>query len=162
MKLIKHMMICLCFFCLCSCSKSMGHFKDGTMQLDQLMQNINQKSVKGDWDFPILNETQIPLTKVASLYELDMTQIKENKTYCSLLPAQLGEIAFFHVEESKDAMMKKAIEKRIQDMEKQWGALLMEAGTILQNHKEGRIGEYYYVIVGSDAQKVVNYIQDIK
>lgn len=162
MKLIKHMMITLCFFCLCSCSKSMGHFKDGTMKLDQLIQDINQKSIQGDWSFPILNETQIPLSQVAELYGLDMTQIKNCEAHQSILPAQLGELAFFHVEESKDAMMKQVVEKHIQDMEKHWGTLLMEAEDVLHGCKEGRIGEYYYVIVGSDAQKVVNYIQNIK
>lgn len=162
MKVIKHMMICLCFFCLCSCSKSMGHFKDGTIQLDQLIQKINEKSIKGDWSFPILNESAVSLSQVAELYEIDMTQIKDSKTHQSLLMAQIGEIAFFHVEESKDTMIKESINKRMDDMKTQWGTLLMDAETLLQDHKEGRIGEYYYVIVGSDAQKVVNYIQNIK
>ena len=91
-----------------------------------------------------------------------MINIKECEVHSSLIPAQMGEIAFFHVEEKEDSMMKQAVEKHIAQLKSKWINLILEADAVLSEVKEGRIGEYYYVIVGSDAQKVVNYIQNIK
>lgn len=162
MKIKKYILLFLCFFCLCGCSHGVGKFKDGTIQLSKLTDKINQKSMDGDWQFPILQKEATSLQEVSKLYELDMMHIKECEVHMALIPAQMGEIAFFHVEEKDDAMLKKAIDCHIAQLKTKWGTLLLEADSILSSVKEGRIGEYYYVIVGSDAQKVVNYIQNMK
>lgn len=162
MKMKKYILLFLCFFCLCGCSHGVGKFEDGTMQLSKLSDKINQKSINGDWQFPLLNKDAISLNEVSKLYEMDMINIKECEVHSSLIPAQMGEIAFFHVEEKEDSMMKQAVEKHIAQLKSKWINLILEADAVLSEVKEGRIGEYYYVIVGSDAQKVVNYIQNMK
>ena len=162
MKKKKYILLFLCFFCLCGCSHGIGDFNDGTIQLSKLSDKINQKSMNGDWQFPILDKEALSLNEVSKLYEMDMMNIKECEVHLSLIPAQLGEIAFFHVDKKEDSMMKQTAEKRIAQLKLKWKDLLLEADSILSEAKEGRIGEYYYVIVGSDAQKVVNYIQNMK
>lgn len=132
------------------------------MQLSKLSEKINQKSINGDWQFPVVHQTAISLNEVSKQYAMDMTKIKDCEIHTALIDAQIGELAFFHVDEKDDTMMKQAVEKHIAQLKTKWGNLILEADTLLSNVKEGRIGEYYYVIVGSDAQKVVNYIQNMK
>lgn len=162
MKIKKYILLFLCFFCLCGCSHGIGKFEDGTMQLSKLSERINQKSINGDWQFPVFQQTAISLNEVSKQYELDMTKVKDCEIHTALIDAQIGELAFFHIDEKDDTMMKQAVEKHITQLKTKWGNLILEADTLLSNVKEGRIGEYYYVIVGSDAQKVVNYIQNMK
>lgn len=95
MKMKKYILLFLCFFCLCGCSHGVGKFEDGTMQLSKLSDKINQKSINGDWQFPLLNKEAISLNEVSKLYEMDMINIKECEVHSSLIPAQMGEIAFF-------------------------------------------------------------------
>lgn len=162
MKSIKWFIVCLCVFCLCACSPSMGHFEDGSIELNELVRKINEKSANGEWEFPILQEKETAPNIVSTRYAIDLTQVMDGQVYEALLPAQIGEIAFFHMEEGKEALVKQAIQHRLKELKKEWGTLIYDADELINTCIEGKIGEYYYVMIGRDAQKVVNYIQDIK
>ena len=68
-------------------------------------------------------------------------------------------IALFQVKKEHEGDVKKAIKSRKEALEKQWGAYVPEAADLLYQAKEGRIGQYYYFVLGSDSEKVVNYMQ---
>lgn len=158
----KWCLIILLLVLLCGCSHGLGHFKDGSIDLTKLVAKINQKSVAQDWSFPILNEEGQPAKTVEKNYQLDMTQLETQACYTSVLPAELGELAFFKCEPGKDAILQQGAKTRVEALRREWGELILEANPLLNAYKEGRIGQYYYVIVGSDAQKVVNYIQSFE
>lgn len=97
--------------------------------------------------------------EVEALYQLDMTKIESCMVKTAAVQAQLGEIALFQVKKEHEGDVKKAIKSRKEALKKQWGAYVPEAADLLYQAKEGRIGQYYYFVLGSDSEKVVNYMQ---
>ena len=152
--------LCLCFI-LCGCHHGIGSFDAGTLDVEQLMDRINAKSINGDWQFPIMKEEAWQVSAIQKAYALDVTKVQDAYSRSAILPAELGEITIFKATKEVDALLQQSVEKRIASLKQEWGNILYEADQVMQTVKEGRIGEYYYVIIGVDSQKVVNYIQSM-
>lgn len=161
MKRGKWIIVLCVILLLVSCKAGRGHFEDGSIHLEKVINEINEKSMEADWEFPILNETPWEATQVSQQYALDMKRINSSYVVSSVLSAQLGEISFFNAKEEVDQALKEAANGRLTALQGEWNQTLYEADEILAEAKMGRIGQYYYLIVGRDAQKVVNYIQSL-
>lgn len=162
MKIKQWLLVFFLCMVLGGCRQSLGHFKDGNIDLDQLIIDMNEKTKNQDWEFPYVNQSVKESDETAELYSMDMTNIEHSYRVSSILDAELGEITFFQADESQDERIKQGIEVRLTALKEEWGSLLLESENILSQSKQGRIGEYYYLIVGRDAQKVVNYMQSIE
>lgn len=147
---------------LCGCSKAVGSFQEGTMDMDQLYDRISEQIVDGEWNMGMLNDAYWSKNKIEKAYDMDMTQIEDCFVKSSLIEAQFSEIAFFKVDKKYDDMIKKGIEHRLQTLHSTWGSYIEDAQEQLKKVKQGRIGKYYYMILGEDCKKVVNYIRNYK
>ena len=149
---MKKLLIIGLLLCLMSgCQKNTGTFAQGDKNLSSVFADINEQIADGAFSIPLLKDTALSEREVEALYQLDMTKIESCMVKTAAVQAQLGEIALFQV--------KKAIKSRKEALKKQWGAYVPEAADLLYQAKEGRIGQYYYFVLGSDSEKVVNYMQ---
>lgn len=160
MKKIIGICIC-CMMLLCGCGTSKGSFVEGTMNMDMLFDDLSEQINEGDWNMRPLNDIWWDKSQVEKAYHLDMTMISECYVKSSAAEAEFSEIAFFKVPKKYDADMKDAIHSRIEALEKKWGTYMMDAEAMLKSVRQGRIGKYYYMILGDDSKKVVNYIRNL-
>lgn len=158
---IRFVLCCMMMLMMMGCHKSIGSFQEGTIDLSSVIEQINEKSIDGDWEYPIVNQTAWDGVLIQDTYGLDMTKVQSSYVVSSIVTAQLGELAFFKTEEAYDDIVKEAGNRRISSIKETWKDTLLEGDAILDEAKMGRIGEYYYLIIGRDAQKVVNYIQSL-
>ncbi|MCR0262584.1 DUF4358 domain-containing protein [[Clostridium] innocuum] len=157
----KLIMIGLLLCLMSGCGKDYGTFEQGDKELSRVFSDINEQIDKGSFSIPLLNDRALSDREVETLYHLDMTKIADCMVKTAAIQAQLGEIAIFKVEKKNESYVKKAIESRKEALKKQWGSYVEEADSLLYQAKEGRIGQYYYFVLGSDSEKVVNYMQKI-
>ena len=151
---MKKLLIIGLLLCLMSgCQKNTGTFAQGDKNLSSVFADINEQIADGAFSIPLLKDTALSEREVEALYQLDMTKIESCMVKTAAVQAQLGEIALFQGD------VKKAIKSRKEALKKQWGAYVPEAADLLYQAKEGRIGQYYYFVLGSDSEKVVNYMQ---
>lgn len=146
-------------FLLVGCSSN-GSFDSGIKDFQPLIQYVNTQVENGDWDFGLLQEESLSQESIAEDYQLDVTRIEEAFVYPAISMAQISEIAFFLVEEAVQSIVEEAIAYRKQQLHEQWDTYIEDAKEIIDNACEGRIGKYYYFIVGIDAEKMVNYISN--
>lgn len=149
--------ILLCL--LCGCRENNGTFAQGDKNLSSVFSDINEQIADGAFSIALLKDNALSDREVETLYHLDMTKIDGCMVKTAAVQAQLGEIALFKVKKENEGEVKKAIKSRKEALKKQWGAYVPEAADLLYQAKEGRIGQYYYFVLGSDSEKVVNYMQ---
>ena len=147
---MKKLLIIGLLLCLMSgCQKNTGTFAQGDKNLSSVFADINEQIADGAFSIPLLKDTALSEREVEALYQLDMTKIES----CMV------KTALFQVKKEHEGDVKKAIKSRKEALKKQWGAYVPEAADLLYQAKEGRIGQYYYFVLGSDSEKVVNYMQ---
>ena len=157
---MKKLLIIGLLLCLMSgCQKNTGTFAQGDKNLSSVFADINEQIADGAFSIPLLKDTALSEREVEALYQLDMTKIESCMVKTAAVQAQLGEIALFQVKKEHEGDVKKAIKSRKEALKKQWGAYVPEAADLLYQAKEGKIGQYYYFVLGSDSEKVVNYMQ---
>lgn len=152
----------MCLLILCGCQATHGSFADGDLDIAYVMDKINANIADGKWKMGILKDTPLSKQEIEKQYHFDMTMIEECRVQQSLIPAQLSEIAIFKAEKQADEMLAKGLLQHKEDLMKQYGAMLMDSTAILNHAMQGRIGQYYYFVLGEDAKKVVHYMQEIK
>lgn len=152
-----------CLLCLClllsGCGNATGSFEQGDKKLDKVFDSIEDHIADQTFAMALLQDQAMDKAQVEKNYHLDMTKIDDCMVKTSLLPAQLSEVAIFKCDKQKDAMLRKGIHYRLQQLDAAWGALVPEAKQLLHDAKQGRLGAYYYFVLGSDSKKVVNYMQ---
>lgn len=158
----KILSVLLILFLFTGCSKSQGTFTEGTKDMDRLYDDICKKINEGEWNMPALDEIWWSQARIEKAYQLDMTMVEEAYVKSSAIEAQFSEIAFFKVTKDNEATIKEAISYRLKSLNQTWGSYMLDAQEQLQNVYQGRIGQYYFMILGEDSKKVVNYIQDMK
>lgn len=146
---------------LISACQNLTSFKKGNMNIAKLYDQIVEQGEDEAWRFPIMNQQFLAASKIEKMYDLDMTKISEAYVKSALIPSQIGEIAIFKIEPQNIQILKAAIDQRILKLHAAMDRVVLEAESIINNAKQGKIGAYYYFIVGSDSKKVVNYISTL-
>lgn len=146
-------------FLLVGCSTN-GSFEKGIDDFTLIIQYVNQKVEKHEWNFGLFQENSIATEKVKQLYALDDAIASQARVYLSISAAQVSEIAFFLIDDMTQDTVKDAIMFRKQQLHEQWDSHIEEAKLLIEQAEEGRIGKYYYFIVGTDAKNMVNYISN--
>lgn len=156
----KWLLIMICVSMLLGCNSPIGSFQDGTMDMNQLYKRIMVKCTDAKWKFKPLQDTNWSNKQIEAMYHLDMTKIKEGVVRSSVMEFDMNEIAIFKVSEKNEHYVKGAIENRMHELSSSWALYNQDAQDILEESKQGRIGQYYYFILGEDSKKVVNYIRN--
>lgn len=149
-----------CMVVLSGCGKNQGSFQKGTMDVPSLYQEINGLTVDGKWNMGLLNDEMWNKSNIEQKYHLDMTKIKEAYVKSAVIAPQLSEIAIFKVDQEMDSLLQEGIQYRVTQLKNQWETYIPECNAWIQDAKQGRIGQYYYFIIGEDSEKVVDYIQN--
>lgn len=147
----------VCF--LMGCKADVGTFAKGDKDLSSVFADINEQIDKGTFSMALLQDTPFTKKQVEEAYQLDMTKIEDCMVKQAVIQAQGSEIAFFKVDAANEALVKKGITYRIKMWKQEWGSYMSEADRLVKQAKQGRIGQYYYFVLGSDSEKMVNYIQ---
>lgn len=151
--------MCICLF-LCGCQSSFGSIEEGTLDMERFSERIEEQIEKNNWRMGLFNEEAWSKHKVEQEYHMDMTKIEDCLIKSSLIEAQFVEIAFFKSEKQYDSMIKDAIQYRLQKLSSTYANYVQDTTKKLSQYKQGRIGKYYYFILGEDCKKVVNYIRN--
>ena len=104
------------------------------------------------------NDLPLNANEIEEYYQLDMTKVEDYLVKTSVIEAQCSEIAIFKVDKEKESYVRNAVSYRRDTLKKNWGTIVEDVSYFMDNALEGRIGAYYYFVVGSDSEKVVNYI----
>lgn len=152
--------VCLLVCMLSGCREKLGSFVDGDVNFMVLFDRLSQRKAQKDWEFPLLNDQDVTLAEIEKEYQLDMTKIDECVVHRSIIPAELGEIAFFKTSETNDAVLNDAFEVYKGNLKEQW-KYIKNSTEVINEAAVGRIGEYYYFILGEDHEKVVDYMQSM-
>lgn len=159
---MKKLLCVLMCLCLCGCGTKRGSFQDGNKNMDMVFEIINDKIMEGKFHMGLLVDTWWRKAQVEKAYHLDMTRIQECYVKGSAIESQLSEIAFFKVSKKNESYIKKAIAFRLSSLKTVWATHIKDADSIIAACKQGRIGQYYYMVLGEDSKKVVNYITSMK
>lgn len=146
---------------LCGCHKVSGSFEKGDMDMRALMEKINQKTIRKNWEFPLMLDDTMETSRIEETYQMDMTKIEASFVSRSVVDAEMGEVAFFKCDPQYDAIIEEALQAYKQAKQTEW-KYFEEAENVVMHALQGRIGQYYYFILGEDNQKVVDYIQELK
>lgn len=160
--MLKKLFCCMfAFLCLFGCDR-MGSFEKGNLDVEKIVYNINKQVVDGKLEMELLNEIAWDDAKIEQAYALTMTQVKEVHVFSSVVKPQFGEIAFFKVDKKALKEVKEAISHRKENMLQTWENIIPDAEKRINASWEGEIGQYYCFILGTDAEKVVNYLRSLK
>lgn len=150
----------LCLILLSGCNHGIGSFEKGNLDLPALYTKINEQIGDNVIQMPLLNDRPWTKKEIEKKYHLDMTIIEDCMVKSSLIDVQTAEIALFKVPKEKDQELKQAIRYRLDSLESSLGSYHEDVKNRIHNAKQGRIGEYYYLVLGEDGEKVVNYMKN--
>lgn len=156
---MKKWILILSLLFIVGCQGKIGSFIDGDANLALVFDKIQKEIIDEGNSLVLWNDVPLSANEIEKLYQLDMTKVEEYFVKTAVVEAQCSEIALFKVDEEKESYVKDAISYRKDTLKNRWGITVEEASYLLDNALEGRIGAYYYFVVGSDSEKVVNYIQ---
>lgn len=156
---MKQSLLIVLILLLCGCTSMKHSFEKGSIDMDQLYANIMEVSAEHHWRYAPLQDTNWTQSEIEKTYHLDMTKVEEAVVRSSVMLSDVSEIAFFKVSEDNESYVIKAIEHRRDEVKQIWEPYKGNATYIIDSAKHGRIGQYYYFILGEDSKKVVNYIQ---
>ncbi len=156
---MKKWILILSLLFIVGCQGKIGSFIDGDANLALVFDKIQKEIIDEGNSLVLWNDVPLSANEIEKLYQLDMTKVEEYFVKTAVVEAQCSEIAFFKVDKEKESYVKDAISYRKDTLKNRWGITVEEASYLLDNALEGRIGAYYYFVVGSDSEKVVNYIQ---
>lgn len=156
----KIMIIMFCLFFMTGCSHGIGSFEKGDLDLNAFFTDINKQIGEETFHMPLLNDQAWSKKNVEKKYHMDMTILEDCMVKSSLVDLQTAEIAIFKAPKEKDARISKGIHYRLDILHKSSGSYNEEIKNWIHNAKQGRIGEYYYFVLGEDSEKVVNYMKN--
>ena len=87
---------------------------------------------------------------------------KEAYVFSSVVKPQLGEIAFFQADDTVLDEVKNAISYRKENILNTWKNTIPGLEKRINASWEGKIGQYYCFVLGTDTEKVVNYLRSLK
>lgn len=155
---MRKFILIICFL-LVGCSTN-GSFEKGIKDFTPIIQYVNQQITKQEWELGLFQENSLTTEKIKQLYALDDAIASQAIVFPSISTAQISEIAFFLIDETMQEKVKNAIIFRKQQLHEQWDTHIEGAKALIDQAKEGRVGQYYYFIIGIDAENMVNYISN--
>ena len=155
---------CCCMFaflCLFGCDK-MGSFEKGNLNVEKVIYNINKQITDKTLEMELLNEIPWEDTKIEEEYGFVVAHAKEAYVFSSVVKPQLGEIAFFQADDTVLDEVKNAISYRKENILNTWKNTIPGLEKRINASWEGKIGQYYCFVLGTDTEKVVNYLRSLK
>lgn len=150
----------ICLLCISGCSHHDGSFEGGDVNMNAFFVDVNKRINDKKFNMSLLNDTPFTKSQIESEYKLDMTKVDECMVKSAVIPTQLSEIAIFKIRKDQEQYVKDAIAYRLKALEEMYGSYREEAKNIIHKAAQGRIGEYYYFVLGEDCEKVVNYMRN--
>ena len=151
--------VCILVFVLMLCGgcTSIGSIEDETLDLAEVFNKVEKEIEQKEWRIGTLNEEAIDDAMLKTMYNLTSSDVKEYMVKQAIIPAEVGEIAIFHVSEGQIDIVKDAIQKRIDDMKQEVVGFSAQED-VIKNYQLEEVGTYLVFVVGSDAPSVVQYI----
>lgn len=150
-------LICTSLIILCGCDSRIGSFEQGTLDMENLIQDINQESNDQTWSMSLLHDHS-ENEAYLDVYGLSEEDVESYGIFTSVIPAIPDEIAIFEVKDGHMANVKESVIHYLEEKSNDT-AYLSSYKDNIRSHKVIEIGNYYIVVIGEDAQAVAQFIE---
>ena len=118
------------------------------VDLSKVSESVYEKVESGEIEMGMMSEN-LDASALMDLYGLD---IKDLESYDV-------RIAMFEAKEGKLDTVKKGVEKRLENLKELWSQYLPDQYELVKNSVTYENGNYYFFIVGQDAEKILELIK---
>lgn len=150
------LLCCLCL--LCGCGNKIGSFEKGTLEMKKLAQKINHETSEKTWDMSLLKEDGESSTSLQE-YGLTSEDVICYAIFPSIVAVDPTRVAIFEVSDQHKAMVKEKVKAQIMNMQNDTNYLPQYTKQIT-TYKEAEIGNYYIIVIGNDAARVLEFIEE--
>lgn len=154
----RFILLVLCTCMLYGCGNSIGSFEDGTLDMKKLVTKINNETNEGVWDMNLLKENSSDSSYLEE-FGLTSEDVINYGVFPSVIGIQPDMVAIFEVSDHMKDTIKQKIASHINTM-KDDTKYLPQYKDIITSYKEAEIGNYYIVVIGDDADQVLQFITE--
>lgn len=151
----------VCVLCitvmLCTGCSSMGSMKHNNLDMEKAFKKITEGVEEEGWHIGVLNDTLVDDETLQKTYGLSKEQVLEYGIKQAIIPADVGEIAFFKVQEDQEQVVLDAITRRVEQMREEVTGLTSQE-KILDAYSIGKYDSYIVFVVGLDSSSVLQFI----
>ena len=156
-KLTKISFILSMVFMLGACSSN-GTGSDKSIDFEKTMDVIIEKADKNEIMIGATGDNPDEATLTA-LYGIDSSMVDDYYLAIPMVNIQANEIAMFKVKEGKMEDVKAGVAKRLASLEDNWKQYLPDQYELVKNYTEHTEGDYYFMIISEDADKILDVIK---
>ncbi len=128
------------------------------VDLSKVSESVYEKVENGEIEMGMMSEN-LDATALMDLYGLDIKDLESYDVRMALINVQANEIAMFEAKEGKLDTVKKGVEKRLENLKELWSQYLPDQYELVKNSVTYENGNYYFFIVGQDAEKILELIK---
>lgn len=155
MKLNKLLCAASLLMLLAGCTSSPSNTE---VDLTKISETIYEKVDSGELEMGMMSEN-LDATALKDLYELDINDLKSYDVRMALINVQANEVAMFEAKDGKFDTVKKGVEKRLENLKELWSQYLPDQYELVKNAQTYENGNYYFFVVGSDAEEIIEIIK---
>lgn len=129
------------------------------VDLNKISETIYEKVDSGDLEMGMMSEN-LDATALKDLYDLNIDDLKSYDVRMALINVQASEVAMFEAKDGKIDAVKAGVEKRIENLKELWSQYLPDQYELVKNAQTYEHGNYYFFVVGTDAEAIINLIKE--
>lgn len=129
------------------------------VDLNKISETIYEKVDSGDLEMGMMSEN-LEATALKDLYDLNIDDLKSYDVRMALINVQASEVAMFEAKDGKIDAVKAGVEKRIENLKELWSQYLPDQYELVKNAQTYEHGNYYFFVVGTDAEAIINLIKE--
>lgn len=129
------------------------------VDLNKISETIYEKVDSGDLEMGMMSEN-LDATALKDLYDLNIDDLKSYDVRMALINVQASEVAMFEAKDGKIDVVKAGVEKRIENLKELWSQYLPDQYELVKNAQTYEHGNYYFFVVGTDAEAIINLIKE--
>ncbi|MEF9961813.1 MAG: DUF4358 domain-containing protein [Erysipelotrichaceae bacterium] len=161
MKKVKILLLIGCFMLVSGCSSNTRTCDDGAIDINAVFNDVNEKINDGTYHCGLFQDQSIDASQLSQLYGINASEdLLEFNVRIPMINVSSSEIAMFHVKNGKMDIVKQGVAKRIKDLEEQWKQYLPDQYEYVKNYKTWVCGDYYYMVIAEDSEKILDYMKD--
>lgn len=128
------------------------------VDLSKVSESVYEKVESGEIEMGMMSEN-LDASALMDLYGLDIKDLESYDVRMALINVQANEIAMFEAKEGKLDTVKKGVEKRLENLKELWSQYLPDQYELVKNSVTYENSNYYFFIVGQDAEKILELIK---
>lgn len=141
---------------LTACKQS-GQVKE--IDFEATMSSIVEQAQNQEIVLGMLSEN-LDETTLKELYNINPAHLEKYEVRTPMMMIQSNEIAMFKVKDDNMVEVKQGVEKRVADLKEIWSRYLPDQYDLVENYQTYENGDYYFMVISEDADKIMSQIKD--